>query len=175
MSADPDRLLGIYLNDHLAGATGGVELARRLRGSASGEEAAPIARLCGEIEADRATLERVMDELGIGRQRLKPAGAWLAEKLGRLKLNGRLFGHSPLSRVVELEVLHLGVTGKMQLWQTLARTVGGRPLDVDFERLAKRAAGQREAIDELHLAASKRCFPAAAESPFARSGSGSEG
>jgi hypothetical protein len=175
MSADADRLLGIYLNDHLAGATGGVELARRLRGAARDAEAAPIARLCGEIEADRGTLERVMDELGIGRQRLKPAGAWLAEKVGRLKPNGRLRGHSPLSRVVELEVLHLGVTGKMQLWRTLARTVGGRLPDVDFEQLAERAARQREAIDELHLAASQRSFPAPPESPFAPSGSGKEG
>ena len=30
-SADPNRLLAIYLNDHFAAATLGVELARRLR------------------------------------------------------------------------------------------------------------------------------------------------
>jgi len=32
-------LLGIYLNDHLAGATGGAELARRVAGSMRGHEA----------------------------------------------------------------------------------------------------------------------------------------
>jgi hypothetical protein len=32
-------LLGIYLNDHLAGATGGLELARRVAGSHRGPAA----------------------------------------------------------------------------------------------------------------------------------------
>jgi hypothetical protein len=32
------KLLGIYLNDHLAGATIGLELSRRARGSNEGNE-----------------------------------------------------------------------------------------------------------------------------------------
>jgi hypothetical protein len=158
MSAPPDRLLAIYLNDHLAGATLGVELARRLRSSPGTVDASAIARLCSEIEADRATLGRVMERLAIGRERLKTAVAWLAEKLGRLKLNGQLRGHSPLSPVVELEVLSLGVTGKMRLWKTLERTVGARLPDVDFAALAERAAAQLEAIDELHGEASRKAL-----------------
>ena len=91
--SDRERLLAIYLNDHLAGATMGVELVRRL--SASNAEdpiGEPLAHVRVEIEADLETLERLMDEIGIKRSRLKPAGAWAAEKLGRLKLNGRLTG-----------------------------------------------------------------------------------
>ena len=95
MSAPPERLLAIYLNDHLAGATLGVELARRVRSRPGTVDAAAIARLCAEIEADQATLEQVMERLGIGRERFKTAAAWLAEKLGRLKPNGQLRGHSP--------------------------------------------------------------------------------
>ena len=108
------KLLAIYLNDHLAGATLGVELARRLRGSNEGDpEFGPtLTELCAEIEADRETLEAMMEKLGVGRSKLKPLTAVLGERLGRLKLNGQLRGYSPLSRLVELEILQLGVTGK---------------------------------------------------------------
>jgi len=144
--------LAIYLNDHLAGATGGVELARRLR--ASNERDAtfgePLKRICEEIEADRATLEQVIERLGFSRSRLKPAAAWVAEKLGRLKLNGQLRGYSPLSRLVELEGLLIGITGKIGLWQTLDELESGEQLGIDFEQLVERAAAQRSAIDELH-------------------------
>ena len=159
MTAPPEKLLAIYLNDHLAGATVGVELVRRVRGAAEGQEAEAVGRLCAEIEADRETLKRVMEGLGVDRERLKPAAAWLAEKLGRLKPNGQLRGSSPLSRVVEMEGLYLGVTGKMQLWKTLERTVGDRLSGIDFEQLAGRAADQREAIDELHRRASREALP----------------
>ena len=39
-------------------------------------------------------------------------GAWTAEELERLKLNGQLAGYSPLSRLVELEGLAVGIEGK---------------------------------------------------------------
>jgi hypothetical protein len=149
------HLLTIYLNDHLAGATIGVELARRLRGSNEGDArfGAPLAEICAEIEADRATLERVMERLAIGRSRIKPAAAWVGEKVGRLKLNGQLRGYSPLSRLVELEALYIGITGKMQLWSALEVMVSAPLEGIDFERLAERASRQRERVRELHLVA----------------------
>lgn len=157
---DPDRFLAIYLNDHLAGSTLGVELARRLSSSNEddAEMGAPLAEIRAEIEADRATLERVMERLGIGRSAVKPAGAWAAEKLGRLKLNGQLRGYSPLSRLVELEMLLIGITGKTQLWRALEGTVGGRLSGIDFGELAERAARQRSRVEELHLSAAARAF-----------------
>lgn len=149
------KLLAIYLNDHLAGATLGVELARRLRASNSGdpEFGEPLAEICAEIEEDRSTLEGVMKESGIRRDHLKPMGAWVAEKLGRLKLNGRLRGYSPLSRLVELEMLFIGITGKMQMWNALAHTRAGELAGFDFAGLAERAARQRARAQELHLLA----------------------
>ena len=116
------ELLAIYLNDHLAGSVGGVETARRARGSNERHRVrAAAGRLCEEIESDRETLEAVMKELGVARSRIKPAIGWLGEKLGRLKPNGQLRGYSPLSRVVELELLLLGITGKLRLWHLLGR------------------------------------------------------
>lgn len=144
--------LAIYLNDHLAGATVGVELARRVRASNRGDDpfGPPLDRICVEIEEDRATLEQVIDRLGFSRSRFKPAGAWVAEKLGRLKLNGRLCGYSPLSRVLELEGLLIGITGKMALWETLAGLEAAERLEIDFAQMSARAAEQRSAVDDLH-------------------------
>jgi len=144
--------LAIYLNDHLGGATGGVELARRLRTSNRGDDTfgPSLDRVCSEIEEDRAALERVIKELGFSPSTVKPAGAWVAEKLGRLKLNGRLRGYSPLSRLLELEGLLMGITGKMGLWKTLAGSDDVEGLGIDFERLAVRAAEQRSTVEDLH-------------------------
>ena len=149
------ELLGIYLNDHLAGATGGVETARRARGSNQGTEfGEPLKRLCAEIEADRDALEDVMKELGVGRSRIKPAIGWVGEKLGRLKPNGQLRGYSPLSRIVELELLLLGITGKSRLWTLLDELVGERS-DADFSALIARAVDQRERVEEMQLRAAR--------------------
>ena len=77
-----ERLASIYLNDHLAGATAGVELARRL--AAGNQEiealAATLRRVSAEIEADRETLEGVLERLDVSRSPVKPHVAWLLER-----------------------------------------------------------------------------------------------
>ena len=153
------RLLAIYLNDHLAGATGGVEIARRAHSSNQGTKLGEtLAGVRAEIEADRATLERVMEQVGVKRNRPKVAGAWAAEKLGRLKLNGQLTGYSPLSRLVELEVLHIGITGKIQLWQSLDETQIAALAQFDFPDLIKRGESQRTRVERLRLDAARDAF-----------------
>jgi hypothetical protein len=159
--ANPDRLLAIYLNDHLAGAALGVELCRRLHSSNSEESelGQPLAELCEEIEADRETLARLMDQLGIRRSVIKPVVARAAEKLGRLKLNGQLTGYSPLSRLVEIEALAIGITGKMQMWRALERTLGSSQAGFDFNQLAERAERQRDRAEDLHAIAASQALP----------------
>jgi hypothetical protein len=143
-------LLATYLNDHLAGSTVGVELARRARGSNEGTALGDfLARLAAEIEEDRDSLEEVMRAVGAGRDRIKVAGAWAGEKVGRLKLNGRLLGYSPLSRLVELEGLRLGVEGKACLWRMLRELADPRLAQFDFDALLARAERQRDEL-ELH-------------------------
>jgi hypothetical protein len=162
-SADADRLLAIYLNDHLAGATLGVELARRLRSSNQGdpEFGQPLARLCSEIEADCETLVSLMEHLEVSRDPVKPMLAKVAERLGRLKLNGRIRGYSPLSRVLELEFLSGLVGGKMQLWNALEQSFSESLDGFDFHDLAARADRQGQRLEDLHLAAAQRTLPAA--------------
>ena len=149
------ELLAIYLNDHLAGATLGVELARRLRGSNEDDpEFGPaLAKICVEIEADRETLKAAMDRLGVGQNRLKPFVAILGERLGRLKLNGRLWDYSPLSRLDELELLQIGVVGKRRLWRALEHTHASDLPDLDLGALAERATEQLRRLEALHLKA----------------------
>jgi hypothetical protein len=146
------ELLPIYLNDHLAGSTAGLELARRLVRSNSRNDYGPdLARLAGEIEQDRKSLQSIMSDLDIGIDRVKVVLGWTAEKVGRLKLNGRLLSYSPLSRLMELEVLMLGVTGKLALWRTL-RQLAAEDSRLDrreLDRLIERAAGQQQEVETL--------------------------
>lgn len=148
----PDRL-AIYLNDHLAGAVGAGELARR---SAAANRGTPLgdtlAGLVAELEQDRQALESAMERLGAGVDRSKVAAAWVAEKLGRLKLNGSLLSYSPLSRLEELELLVLAVEGKALLWQALAKR-DGPDSDLDFDALIKRARSQRRRLERRRLEA----------------------
>jgi hypothetical protein len=154
------RLLGIYLNDHLAGAVGGVELARRvLRNNRRGKLAADLERLVGEIEEDRTTLGSLMDRLGIARNPVKASGAWLLEKVGRLKLNGSALGYSPLSRVEELEFLATGVEAKRLMWIVLKRVRDqGVDLGVDLDALVTRAQRQKRLLDRRRLEAAAAAF-----------------
>ncbi len=164
-ATDIGRYLPIYLNDHLAGAVVGVELARRLEVSNRGIEAlAPtLRRVSAEIEVDRRTLEDVLDRLGVPRSPVKPHAAWLLERLGRLKPNGHLRGYSPLSRVLELEGLSMGIGGKTELWRTLSGLGLDQRAGVDFDALAARAEEQHKAVAELHRVAVAVLGPAAEE------------
>jgi hypothetical protein len=61
-----DDMLRTYLQDHHAGATAGLELARRAAGSNEESDYGPeLLEIAGEIEADRESLERVMERLGV--------------------------------------------------------------------------------------------------------------
>jgi hypothetical protein len=155
-------LLGIYLNDHLAGATGGLELARRLarsqRGTWVGTEFEP---LVAEIAEDRAALLDMMSALGVPVRRYKMYAGWVAEKVARLKPNGRLLSRSPLSTVVELETLKVGVLGKSAGWRTL-RAVSERDNRLDpqrLDRLLHRADRHADQIEALRARAAAAAFP----------------
>jgi hypothetical protein len=162
-------LLAIYLNDHLAGSTAGLELARRARGANEGTElGAFLATLVAEIEEDRETLLEVMQAVGAGQDRVKVKAAWAAEKVGRLKLNGRLTGYSPLSRVVELEGLSLGVEGKRSLWRMLHALEDPRLAGFDFPASIERAERQRDALEGRRQEAGRLAFSSPSP-PAARS------
>lgn len=154
-------LLKIYLNDHLAGSTVGVELARRAKSenadNAVGEYLDTFLR---ELLEDRSILLGVMSALGLERDVMKQGVAWVGEKVGRLKLNGQLTGYSPLSRVVELEGLCLGTEGRLSMWRTLRRLSrkDERLGRFDFSALITRAEHQRRILERLRQQSSDEAF-----------------
>ncbi len=156
--------LKIYLEDHYAGATAGLELARRAAGANSGNAYGDVLeRIASEIEEDRDSLRAIMTELGVGPDRFKVVGAWASEKAGRLKLNGHLTGYSPQSRVIEFEGILLGVTGKRCLWAALRHVANQETrLDVEeLDRLILRAERQIADLEEQRLKAVSEAVAAA--------------
>src|SRR5690606_24449184 len=113
-------LLTIYLNDHLAGAALAISVMKRCARSNEGTPlAATLRGIVAEVEGERRVILGVLHDLGGRLNPVKQAGAWVAEKLGRGKLNGSLVSYSDLSRLEEVEGLLLGVRGRLALLQAL--------------------------------------------------------
>ena len=148
--------LATYLRDHLAGATGGLALARRIAGR-DDAIAAAVRPIAGEIAEDRRALEEVMARLGVRPNRAKTAVTAVAERAGRLKPNRHLVTRSPLSPLVELEALSLGVLGKGKLWAAMADAVGDDPrlAGLDLGALERRAIEQHDRLEALRRDAAR--------------------
>lgn len=149
--------LGTYLNDHLAGSVGAIELAERtIRENEGDPFAARLSRVLDKIREDQAVLEGLIERIGARQNPLKKAGAWLAEKVGRVKLAGT---EEPLAlaRMEVLETLAMGIQGKGALWRAL-RAVAARheSLDgLDLDLLERRAAEQHDEIEAMRLEAAE--------------------
>lgn len=155
-------LLGVYLNDHLAGSTLGMSLARRMAASAGAgsERATVLSGLSAEITQDRSALLRIMTALGIQVRGYKVFAAWAGEKAGRLKLNGRLLTRSPLSDLEETEFLRAAVEGEGACWRTL-RELSERDGRLDarlLDDLVARAGRQASALESLRSATAVRAL-----------------
>jgi len=147
-------LLHVYLSDHFAGATAGLNLAKRMAGDSP---TGLLSEIAAEIESDRQTLRDLMAALYLKPSLLKTVIGWFGEQAGRMKLNDRVFGRSPLSGPLELELLIAGVSGKLQLWRALAEIASedSRLKPFDFTALGRRAEEQRRRLEELHERAAR--------------------
>ena len=155
--------LSTYLQDHRAGAEMGVNLAQRLRDENAGTPYEDfLTLLARQIEEDVLTLEETMEAFGVDKALLKTAGAKVGEVLGRLKPNEQLTGYSPLSRVLELEMLRSGVQGKLALWDSLYEiSETDDRLDPDgLQALVERAESQLAGLREHHRMAAREAFAA---------------
>jgi hypothetical protein len=162
MAAKTRDLLAVYLNDHLAGSTVGTELARRLVASARHlpVSAAILTEFASQAAADRTALVQIMTALGVKIQGYKVFAAWAGEKLGRLKPNGHLVTRSPLSSLVELEIMRLSVEGKAAGWRTL-RELAERDSRLDavrLDELISRAARQADLLESLRARVAGQTF-----------------
>jgi hypothetical protein len=143
-----------YLNDHLGGSTGAIDLAKESRRQNEGAALATyLVTLIAEIEEDRDTLVAVMKRLDIEISQVKHASGWVAEKLSRLKFQLPLGTDERVNRLLELDALLSGIFGKHLLWQMLQRVSAFEPrlAEFDFEALETRAREQIEALDRYRL------------------------
>lgn len=160
------NLLRIYLRDHHAAAVAGAELAKRSAKSNAGTRFEPLLNdLRDEAQEDLRSIEAIMTRLGISRAKGKDGALWMAEKLGRFKLNGSLTTYSPLSRVVEFEGLSLNARANKGVWTAL-KDLEHPDLDRDeLERLEMRADDQERRIAEARREAVLLAFATNASRP----------
>ena len=157
--------LDSYLNDHLAGSISALELIAHWVDVHKGEPLGSFfVETEREIKADQNTLRDVMRTLGVEESKMRQAGAWVAEKIGRARLI--IAGDEPgsLGLVLTLEGLIMGVTGKKLLWRTLATAKLSRLNSYNFEQLQRRAEQQVERIEAERISAVRQAFAEASRS-----------
>jgi hypothetical protein len=157
--------LDSYLNDHLAGSVGALELIGHWATAHKGEPlGAFFADLEAEIKADQGKLCQVMGALGVEESKMRQAGAWVAEKVGRARLKIAGDGPDSLGLVLTLEGLIMGIVGKKHLWCGLAAANLPRLSRYDFEELQRRAEKQVERIEAERMRAVLETFAATTSS-----------
>jgi hypothetical protein len=143
-----DKAMDVYLNDHLAGAMLGSDLAEQIRNRHEGTPLGEVMRsIAPQVEEDRQTLLDLMERMGTSKNPVKQASGWLAEKASRVKFSGAVSGepdHGAFNGVGEPHARGAGQDGSVE------GTEGGRQpvsaASVDESRRAdrsRRGAAQR--------------------------------
>jgi hypothetical protein len=150
-----------YLNDHLAGSVGALELLDRLIDIYTGKPLERFFRdLRNEIEADQETLKELITRLGKKESAVRKAGAWVVEKLSRAKIQLSETREGELGLFLALEGLALGINGKRSLWRALAVASETAPQlrGLDYATLEKRAVEQHARVEAKRLEVAREVF-----------------
>jgi hypothetical protein len=144
--------LDSYLNDHLAGSVGALELIDHLiHASTDASLRAFFTGLQIDIKADQEVLEGLLRQAQVTQGGVRQAAAWLIDKAAWVKLKIAGTDAGGLGMLQALEALLLGVTGKKALWRSLSYTT----LSGDFALLEERADSQIKKLEERRLAAAR--------------------
>jgi len=141
-----------YLNDHLGGAKIAVQLLEAMRDQHDDERFRQFASMMlPEIQADDHTLRSIAESIGTGPSIVKEAGGWLFEKFARVKLGHT--GSTGFRMFESLELLSLGIQGKLCLWKALqaASHEDSRLRAYAFDDLLSRAQQQYEKVETQRL------------------------
>jgi len=156
-----DNAIDVYLNDHLAGAMLGTDLAEQIQNQNDGTALGELMEtLAPQIEQDRQTLIELMQRLDTSKNPAKQVTAWIAEKASRAKFSGMTSGEPELGTFMALETLLLGVRGKACMWTALRHVADRHPAiaSVNLEELIDRARTQEDALEHARLAAGTRAL-----------------
>jgi hypothetical protein len=146
------------MNDHFAGSRAGVNLARRARDNSTDRVRKEAwGAILDEVENDREILRAMLERLGFSPNPVKILFAWAGEQAGRLKTQ-QLSGPSELGQLYELELMYLGVTGKLSLWMNLAVADYPQLREFDLDQLIARAESQRDRLGDHKVALSAKIF-----------------
>ena len=99
-----------------------------------------------------------MRTLGVEESKVRQAGAWVAEKVGRARLMIAGDEQGSLGLVLTLEGLIMGVTGKKLMWRALAAAKLPRLSSYNFEQLQRRAEQQIERIEAERIRTVSQAF-----------------
>jgi hypothetical protein len=156
--------LATYLNDHLGGARIAIELLEGMRDKQDNEAFREFARqLLPDVEADDQTLHKIVARIGAAPSTTKEAGGWLLEKLARLKLGHT--GSADFRLFEALELMVLGILGKLALWRALQNiaNLDVRLTEFNFVELIARAQDQYERTEKMRLTMANSLRPAQGE------------
>jgi hypothetical protein len=153
--------LSSYLNDHLAGSVGALELLDRLIDIYKGKPLERFFRdLRNEIDADQKILKELIANLGEKESSVRKAGAWIVEKLSRAKIQLSETREGEMGLFLALEGLALGIHGKRSLWRALAAASQTAPhlRGLDYAMLEKRAVEQHDLVESKRLEVARDVF-----------------
>jgi hypothetical protein len=153
--------LSSYLNDHLAGSVGALELLDRLIEVYEGKPLERFFRdLRSEIDADQEILKELIKKLGEKESAVRKAGAWIAEKFSRAKIQLSEAREGEMGLFLALEGLVLGIHGKRLLWRALATASETVPRlrGPNYLTLEKRAVEQRDLVETKRLEVAREVF-----------------
>ena len=153
--------LNSYLNDHLAGSVGALELLDRLIDIYQEKPLEGLFRdLRNEIEAEQEILKSLIASLGQEESTVRKAGAWVMEKLSRAKIQPGEAREGEMGLFLALEGLALGITGKRALWRALAAASATVPRlrTLDYDELERRAAKQHDRVEAKRLEIARGLF-----------------
>ncbi len=140
--------LDTYLNDHIAGATAGTNLAKMASEEHQTDEHGPFfSEIYSEIKADYETLQALATALGVDQSASKAALAEVGSKLMGPKFTSG--DDDELNAFITLETLSIGVEGKVCMWKALKTVEADYPEfeQFDIDDLLARAQSQREKLE----------------------------
>jgi hypothetical protein len=156
--------LAIYINDHLAGSVAALALIDDMIGALNDAPlSAFLATLKDEILEEQRVLRVLLQANDYKEGAIKKAVAWLGEKASSPKFGGSKDEHEGLPIMQGLEMLYLGITGKLLQWHAFQAAIAPmvEALGFDLNRLQQQAEKQRATVEEFRLGYARLAFSGA--------------
>lgn len=152
------KLLQIYVADHRAASAAVTERLAQMTAYTHLSFVGEIELLHRQFITEHEWLDAMAHRHGLTGGTLKRSAARFGEILGRLKLNGRLRSTSPLSPLIEVEMLIAAIAIKISFFQTLAAVPDLAGDSDDALEFLDQAHQQFEIVTKWHRALRREAF-----------------